>query len=81
MLNKGKKIAYDLGMIGVVQVITGGFVKGGLSNNAHKRHLWAVIAIENKKVKATLTEKGLIIYSLKMIILKGLIITMMTWWQ
>ena len=49
--NKGKKIAHDSTMIGVVKVIAGRFVEGGLSNNAWKRHLWIVMVVENKKVK------------------------------
>ena len=39
MMNNGKEIAYDLGMIRVVEVIVGGFAKGGLNNNACKGHL------------------------------------------
>ena len=38
-LNKGKEISHDSKMIEVVEVIVGGFTKGGLNNNAYKRHL------------------------------------------
>ena len=47
--------------MGVVEVIRGGFVKASLSNNARKRHLWAIMVIENNKVKLDGAEKGLII--------------------
>ena len=38
-------------MIGVVEVIVGGFTSGGSSNNARKRHLQEVLMVKNKKVK------------------------------
>ena len=45
----------------MVEVIVRGFARGGLSNNSHKRHLQAITAQENKKVKLDNMEKGLVI--------------------
>ena len=50
-MNKGKEIVHDLRTIGLVEVIVGGFAGGGLNNNAHKRHLRAMIAVKKKKEK------------------------------
>ena len=32
-----------------MKMITGGFIRGGTSNNARKGHLQAIVSIENKK--------------------------------
>ena len=58
-MNKWKEIAQDFGMIRVGEVIARGFARVGFNNNAHKRHLWAIIVIENNKVKSNNKEKGL----------------------
>ena len=60
-LNKGKEIAHNSTTIDIVKVIVGGFVRGGLNNNACKKHLWVVMTVENKKVKPNSVEEGLII--------------------
>ena len=60
-MNKGKEIVHDTGTTGVVEVIVGGFIGGGLNNNACNKHLRAVITVENKKVKAKNVEKGSVI--------------------
>ena len=60
-INKGKEIAHDFKTIKVAKVIAGGFVGESLRNNARKRHLWAVLAIEKKKAKVTTMEKGSVI--------------------
>ena len=42
-------------------MITRGFIGGGFSNNACKRHLKIVMAVEGKKVKPNDQEKGQVI--------------------
>ena len=44
-----------------MEVITGGFVGRGSSNNAHKRHLREVLTIENKKVRSRKVEASSVI--------------------
>ena len=34
-----------------MEMIVGGFAKGGLTNNAKKRHIQAMMSVENKKRK------------------------------
>ena len=56
-----------------MKVIARGFARGGLSNNARKRHLQAVMVVKSKKVK---TQEGRIVqvsHSLMKIILTDLI--------
>ena len=48
-------------MMAVVDVISRGFVGGGLNNNAQKRHLRAVITIENKKAKPDDVENSVVL--------------------
>ena len=54
----GKEIDHGEGIVGVMEFIVGGFVGGGSSNNACKRHLQEV----NKKVKLEKRVSGLVIY-------------------
>ena len=35
--------------MGEIEVIVGGLIGGGFVNNARKRHLWAMMAVKNKK--------------------------------
>ena len=44
-------------MMGVVEVIIRGFVRGGLNNNACKRHLRTIMVVESKKAKSNNQEK------------------------
>ena len=54
-------MAHDSITLRVVEVIIRAFVRGGLSNTAPKRHLQAMMAIDNKKVKSNDAEKCLVI--------------------
>ena len=45
----------------MVEVIARGFVGGDLSKNACKRHLPAIMVIENKKAKDEIGKKGPVI--------------------
>ena len=47
--------------MGVVEVIAIGFVRGDLSNNAQKRYLQAVMAVESKKVNPHEVENNVVI--------------------
>ena len=55
-MNKGKEVIHDSGTMGVVKLII-----RELSNNAHKIHLWAIMAIENKKLRPNNLDKSFII--------------------
>ena len=60
-MNKGKEVAHDSRTMGVIEVITEGFPRGDLSNNAHKRLVRVVMAVESKKVKPQEVEKSAVI--------------------
>ena len=47
--------------MGIVEVIARGFIRGGLSYNAQKRHLQAMMTIKNKRVRFDNEEKKVVI--------------------
>ena len=79
-MDNGKEIVHDSTTMGLVEVIAGGFARGGLNSNARNRHLRVVMIIDNKKVKPDDVGKSAVISFSNNNYLKGFNQTTMNQW-